>query len=443
MINGTRQLFVEVTAQEVRFLYWEKGFGGKAAKVSFRCFPFQAEPEKGLVLRQILQQYRKNNIGRTKMPVYLLIPFQNGLVREFRLPWISKRERDAAIHYYFQHDVPVLADELVYDYRIIEEKEREYLKVRVTAARKAVVAAYAEDLKKAGYELRSVEYSVSALGEVIGLYGGNTVLCLQGVPENRILVILYKGGLPEVIREFSPDQYDIAKYHIYLGLQDDEAPVDLIITDGSVQAERAAALFQESGLAKKQQGSLPITRDLSGELPEEGFQTYSLLGEMLRVRDRHNLDFYKSFLRPLKVQTLQLLFGAFFLIILLGGGLFWYPRFSDYLQIQKQITSLRDSQDKLQGEEDPITWPYWNKTKNTSCTDLKRMQKALEQMTGDLSLTHLNYKQDTLYLWAECTENAAITKFIGVLTAEGWREPVLVDYKYQKQKISFGISVKR
>lgn len=444
-----KRLFVEVTFQEVRFLYWEKVFWEKSAKITFQSIPYKtgaAETTKQLELeslRKVLQDYRLDFLSQTKIPVYLLIPFQKGLSREFRLPWIPKRERDSAVGFYLQHEIPVVADELAYEYQVIEEKEREDLNIQVTAARKDVIASYADCFRRAGYELSGVEYSLSAFGEILGSQQEKRVLCLQELNENRIQLVLYKNAFIKTIREISIDSFDSARYNIYLGLKDYELPVDLIITDGSVQAERVGTLLFESGLAKEHSGTISWALGLGGEKMEEGFKSYALLGEMIRVHSKRNMDFNRLFLRPSKVRTLRLLFGLGLLVFLFFGGLFWYPQIWNFLHIQEEIISLQDRQDKLEFEVEQSTWVEWQRTQESSRNDLERMQKALAQVRDDISLTRLNYKQGALYLWAECPDNNAITTIMGILIAEGWREPVLVDYQYRQQKIIFAVSVKR
>ncbi len=447
MLNIAKQLLIEVTVQEIRFLYWERGLWGKST-ISFQSFPYEAGGSEINILKdkstfeKILKDYRLNTFDQTKMSVRLLIPFQNGLIRDFRLPWITKRERDSAVRYYLQHEVPVLADELIYDYQVIEEKEREYLNIKVIAARKDVIAAYAQCLEQAGYVLRSVEYSVSALGEILGSRSEEKrILCLQGLGENKIQLVLYKEDLPEVIRELSIEQDDVPKYQIFLGLQDYELPVDLIITDGSASADKVSGLLLKSGLAKEQLKIVNRGLTLASEFKDE-FRTYALLGELNRVKGKKNIDFYSSFLHPLKVKTIAFLLGVFLLVFLLAASLLWYPRTSEYWHIQKEIVYLQDEINKLEVQEDKLAWYEYKRNQKIVYLNLGRIQKTLEQVADDMTLIRLNYKQSTLYIWAECTDNTSIIKMIGILTAEGWREPVLVDYKYQQENISFCLNVK-
>jgi hypothetical protein len=447
MFNIAKQLFIEVTVQEIRFLYWERGLWGKSV-ISFQSFPHEVGDSEINILKdkstleKILKDYRLNTFGRTKMPVSLLIPFQNGLIRDFRLPWIIERERDSAVHYFLQNEIPVLADELIYNYQVIEEKENEFLSIKVIAVRKDVICAYAQCLEQAGYTLRSVKYSVLALGEILGVCCiKKRILCLQGLRENKIQLVLFKDGLPEVIRELSIEQDEIAKHQIFLGLQDYELPVDFAITDGSILADKVFDLLMKSGLVKEQLNSENNRITFAGQLKDE-FRTYALLGELKRVKGKKSINFYSSFLRPLKVKTIAFLLGVYFIFFLLAGSLLWYPRSLDYWHTQEKIVFLRDELNKLEIQEEEIAWFEYKKKQEVYCFDLGRIQKALEQVSNDMNLIRLNYKQNNLYIWAECMDNTSITKIIGFLTAEGWREPIIMDYKYQQKNISFCISVK-
>lgn len=449
MMRETKCLFVEVASKEIRFLYWEKGFWNKSSRFSFQSIPYECNvPDEDnkrdlRSLIEILKNYRLNVCGKKRLQVYLLIPFQNGLIRESRLPWVIKNDRDSAVKYYLQHEIPGLADDLVYNYQVIEEKEKQYLNIRVIAARKDVISLYADCVKQAGYELRGIEYSVSAVGEILNFQSEKRILCLQELKENRIQLVYYKNSHPEVIREMVINQYDITKYHIYLGLRDYEIPLDLIITDNGDQAEAISNAFIEAGLVKNKISTLSSDPTDDDEVKKYGFPSYALFGEMYRVQDKKNINFFKSFMHSTKIKAMTMLMGGFLVVLIMMGSLLWYPQFLDYLHIQQEITTLQNDYKNLQNEESMATLTEWKKAQEITRINIAQIQKLVMTFEDDVNVTRLDYKQNTLYLWAECTDELSITKTIGNLLIEGWKEPVLVDYRYGKQKTTFCLSVKR
>lgn len=448
MIRKTKQLSIEVTAREVRFLLWEKNFWRNPAKVSYLSIPFKQKAEetdnrfdfKEFV--EIIREYRVDYLGGKKVPVYLLIPFHNGLIREFKLPWMRRSDRDSAVKYYLQYEIPGLADELVYYYQIIEEKQSEYLTIRVNAVRKDFINAYADCIKQAGYNLKGIEYSVTAFGEILESQAEKRILSLHELKENTVQFVLYKDAVPELIREFNVSQDDINKYQIYLGL-DEQIPIDGIITDSSVQAERIAKVLIDDGLAleKVEISHTQLSKMISSESKSIG--AAALIGKIQKLGKKNNRDFYHSFLRLIKVKMAFFGLSLVLVSIMIMGSLVWYPLFTDYIDSQKEIESLEERYRYLQDEQKEDVLTNWKEAQEQSQVDLGKIQKGITNLRDDVSLTRLDYKQGTLYLWAECHEESSITKLIGNLVSDGWKVPLLVDYKYKKDKINFCLSVKR
>ncbi|HHV63639.1 MAG TPA: hypothetical protein GXX46_00960 [Peptococcaceae bacterium] len=448
MVKGRKILIIEITEQEVRFLSWQSNWGKRPPQISFHIYPLKlpgrGDNSKFTVLQDVLCSYRSQLKRKGKIPAYLLIPLENGFYREFKLPWIKRRERDSALHYFLQHEVPLLADGLVYSYGVKEEKQPEYLTVRVTAAKKEVIASYANCLQRAGYVLQGVEYAANALGKFLELSGKKKILHLQEVEENRIQLVFYRDGYPEIIRELDIDQVELNKYHVYLGLNDLDLPVEYLSTDSSMLTEKVAELLQKAGFVQQR---LNMPENLNGNwaqlVKEQGFKVYALLGEKLRITAKLNVDFYNIFRRRQKAKAIVAILGAFGLICGLTVILLWAPLAKDYLSLQAELALLQSKQEKLLSDEAQMAWKEWRNKQELSSSDLERIQKAIALMPSNLQLMRLNYKQRTLYLWAECSENADITQVIAALTAEGWREPYLTDYKYQNGRIAFAVSVQR
>jgi len=426
MFGYGERLHVEIVYGQVRFLRQKKKIGEEGLMPAWESVPWETgEPEDTAAeasLTALLRDYREKNWGRRKIPVYLLIPFRNGLIREFRLPWLPKRERDSAVFYYIRHELPVLNEDFFFDYQIAEDADKQFLDVRLTSIRQDTVKAYAKCFAQAGYDLRGIEYSVSALGEKLS--SDAKVMLFQAIAENRIQMVLYRDRVPQVIREFETDQPDMVKYHISLVLKAQEGPLDYVVTDGSIRADHAAALITNN--------SDPV--DISA---------LALLGGISRIKSKRNYNLYKTILRPIKVKTFLGCAVLSLTLALVLGMAVWYPSFTEYLLIEKEINTLQDQVHEIKASPYLLNWREWTTEQELSGESLEQIRKAVAILDHDLTLNRLNYQQGTLTLWLECRNNSLITTLIGKLIDQGWKEPVLLDYQYKNQKTTFCLSVKK
>lgn len=444
MFAYRERLYVEIVYGQVRFLRQKTKSGEEGLRPALESVPWQAVELEGTAaeanLTMLLKDYRERNWGRKKIPVYLLIPFRNGLIREFRLPWLPNRERDSAVLYYIRHEFPVLNEDFLFDYQITEDADKQFLDVRLTSIRQDTIKAYAKCFTQAGYDLQGIEYSVSALGEVLS--SDAKVILFQAIAENRIQMVLYQYRVPQVIREFETGLPDTVKYHISLVLKAQEGPLDYVFTDGSIQADQAAALI---GLPKEKfRNYTPIRSELTGNNSESGDITaLALLGGMERIKAKRNYNFYKSTLRPIKVKTFLVCSVLSLTLAFALGIAVWYPSFAEYLLIEKEINSLQDQVKEIKESSNLIKWREWTAEQELAGESLEQIREAIAILDSDLTLNRLNYQQGTLTLWLECRNNALITKLIGRLIDQGWKEPMLLDYQYKNRKTAFCLSVKK
>ncbi len=445
MLDERKSVFIEVSSKEVRFLYWEKIFWSKNAKLNFYTFPLNSQDNRKNKdeLIEVLTDFRKRYLGNKKISTYLLIPLQMGLIREFKLPWIPKKNRESAVGYYIEHEIPVPSGELVYYCQELEEKENEYLKVRVSAARRENISKYAGYLTNAGYRLEGVEYAVNCVGKVLDILGDKRVLVLQEIEEGRVQLALYKGSMLEVIKEVDSGERDISKIMFSLRWQDGELPIDMVLSDGSMEADKQASLLLKSGSVKHYE-RIPIYDDDQLDILKlQGVKAYATCGYLLKIKNGEQTNLYSTFLLPLKLKTLALMGGLFIAIILLLGTMIWYPLYADYLNSQTTITDFQTKFAKLESEQGQDIIVEWRKLQDKSYQDLEQLHEVLNYVDKEVTLVRLNYRQDTLYLWAEGTDNRSITKLTDKLMADDWRDPQLINYKYYQDNISFCLSFNR
>lgn len=442
MLDERKSIFIEISSREVRFLYWERAFWSKNSKLDSYVFPLGHQPDNKQLV-EVLTDFRKRYLGNKKISAYLLIPLQMGLIREFKLPWIPKKKRETAIGYYIEHEIPVPPGELVYYYQELEEKENEYLKIRVSAARREIISKYADCLIKAGYKLEGIEYAVNCVGMVLGKLGDKRVLVLQESKEGRIQLGLYRGSMLEVTTEIGRGERDVAKIMFSLRSQDEVLPIEMVVSDGSTQADELASLLHRSGLIIDHQLTPEFDEEQLDILNIQGLKVYATCGYLLKIKKGKQANLYSSFLIPLKLKALALTGGIFLTILLLLGTLIWYPLYADYTNSQTRINDLQMNIANLEAEQSQDILTDWRILEEKSYQDLEQLYRALSYVDKEVTLERLNYKQGTLNLWAEGRDNPSITKLTDKLMADGWQDPELINYKYYQQTISFCLSVNR
>ncbi|NLI91862.1 MAG: hypothetical protein GX434_06520 [Peptococcaceae bacterium] len=432
MVWTDRQVWIEIRQDEVGFLYTKKKNCKSDTSFLYERLPYrikESNAEENEDLTYVLQCFREKNYGKSLVPAYLIIPFENGLIREMRLPWINKRKRNEAVQYYIRNEIPVLLDDFVYHYSILEDETKEFLHIHLAAARKEIISAYGRIMKEAGYFLQGVEFALSAIGETVN--SKRTVIFLQGLKENRAQFILYKNGVPQTVTEIELNQYDQAKYHIYLALKGLELPIDLILTDQSRQAERLARLLMDYS-----QNDLELANDRE-------FQRQVLWAERQRVKSGKNNNFYKTFLRPIKAKMAAGFLGGILTVMIFFGAVIWFPSFQNYFRVLNENQVLQDQLQHLKSNEETVIWEGWKKEQGVSSLNLKNVGNILPFIREGMNVTRMNYKQGILVLWIESRDNASVTSLIGNLTAAGWKDPSLLEYKYTAEKTSVCLRIKK
>ncbi|NLM20956.1 MAG: hypothetical protein GX207_04320 [Peptococcaceae bacterium] len=454
-MNKRNLLFIEITAYEIRFLKIKQHLGSKLPSLAFQSIPLLSDnnpsPEEGYSgilqvsparLGQVLREYRQNVVGNQKISAYLLLPFEKGLMREYKLPWIKKRDRASAIEYCLKHEMPYLVDELVFKYRVIEERVGQDLRIQVTACRRDVVKFYTQCFAKAGYVLKSIEYSAWALGEFLNVPDSATLLCLRKANLNEAELILYQGTVPLAIREIRIRQGKYSAPNVFFNPQDLGVPVDFLLTDGSYESKEAANLLKDLGLIGQAKIFTPATAPME-ELFLEGLATYTLLGARQRVQAQKNYNFIAEN-NSKRFKIITLMAAACLILLLSAAGRVLLGQYSDYHELQADITHLSELCEQQEDHNNYAQLEEWNKIKATSLKDLQRIHHVMGEtadIKGQLTVTRWNYQPGKLIIYARCSHNDEIMLLMNKLALSGWEKPVLESYHGQKGSIAFTLSI--
>jgi len=442
-------LFVEITAYEIRFLKQQRNLGSKSAGLSFQSIPFVTEDNQSAWdtysgmsqasltrLEQVLRDYRQKSVGNQKLAAFVLLPFEKGLIREYILPWIHKRDRDSAVEYCLKHEFPYLMKELIFKYRVIEERERQDLRIQVTAIRRDIVRLYAQCFDKAGYILKGIEYSAWALAEYLCPPDSSILLCLRKANLYEAELIVFKGTVPLIIRDIRIGAGKNSASNIFFGPQDLGAAVDFLLTDGSLESEKAVDWLKNFGLIGQVKTFMP---------PSAQFETYALLGARQRVRAQNNYNFLEE---NNHTKFKKAVFGAVICLILLltAGGKVLYTQNSTYQKIQEDIASLVETSSRQTENNIYAVGEEWQEINQTSLKDLQQINKALgdiSKINGSLVLTSWNYQKGKLTVAGECGHNNEIMQLMNIFVLEGWKQPVLVKYHRQREIITFTLNIQK
>lgn len=250
-----------------------------------------------------------------------------------------------------------------------------------------------------------------------------------------------------MIRVIPGSEPETPKYQIYTALKDCTIPFNIVVTDGSAKAARIADILIDSGEAEGVRTLESVyqefdSSDFSADSHSMNFHDLALLAGRQRVKEKKNCNFGCIFLRPAKIKTCLLVL-MIFIGMVFGIGCYCYPLINHISEHQIEITALQEQVDELNAERKNQIWSEWERNRSDTFGDLTMVQKSLASLNSSIRLNRLSYRQNTLYLYADCSDNLSITSLIGVLTEEGWREPVLTDYDYRDKTISFCLRVER
>lgn len=204
-----RQVSIELTDDELRMLWYTPG--KRKQEIDLTKVIFQAVPippgviEQGQVLQpteliRILENFRKTHGIEGRVKARIGIPFANSFIREYTLPWVKKRERTPLLTYLAEEEIPISANERVFDSFVLDENSpTRRLNVILSGIRRSVLSGIATSFEAAGFSIEIIEFSLIAWARVLNFEPGEHTLLIKE-QMGIFQLIFYKGQLPEITR---------------------------------------------------------------------------------------------------------------------------------------------------------------------------------------------------------------------------------------------------
>lgn len=125
------------------------------------------------------------------------LPEEKGFLRLIQIPKVKREDVGNAVRWEIEGNIPLGAEELYYDYEVIErESESDHLDVMITAFPRAVVNSYVDTLTGAGLRLAALELEPQAAvrAAVGGDLAGSGAKIIADLGRTKTGLAIFAGG---------------------------------------------------------------------------------------------------------------------------------------------------------------------------------------------------------------------------------------------------------
>lgn len=418
----------------------------KETEVKVDCIPIPTGTvEQGLLrneqnLLEILSKYRpqkKTNYHK----VCLVIPLQQGFIGAYTIPRLAKRDRKSALALLVDKEIAIPKSDVMYDFLVIDEADRQSLKVLVAAARRSLLEKYVLIFAQAGFGLTDINFAYAALGQALEFKGEEDVLYLQ--EEKEILhMVLFRGPVPESVRSLPlPSAQLESDLHRFLLLQQTKRPrlnLKRIVWSGSSGAEQLARGLSSSDpgitVEKAVLKNTFAVRQENGEEGREESRSFStaVMGYGWQISANYpKLNLWRQ---PNSEQTARqtyrrLIFLALGLFLCLNlMGLFLGQRMRS-LQNEVEILSRQGGLIEEQNHNQEALLKAWNKANSPSVSVGEKLTQVRALSGTEVEIGQVIFKQGSLSVHGRAKDSESIQAMLGTLRALGWKTPTLSGYK--------------
>lgn len=193
---------LDISDRSIKYVTFAEGRGGALALFGEREIPegvmvegrIEREAEFVMALRDV---YRLFGRHFSPMGAVACLPEEKSFLRLLQLPTVSPAEVAGALRWQIEGQIPLPAEDLAYDYEIIEpfSGPSGHLDVAITAYPKGIVDSYVAAIKEAGFQPIALELESQAVARaVLGSERTPEAVAIVDMGRNRTTLAICAGG---------------------------------------------------------------------------------------------------------------------------------------------------------------------------------------------------------------------------------------------------------
>lgn len=456
--------FIELAETEVRILWLERSlvFRRKLTPVKFDRIPLPAGvirqglllAAEGLTAALIEYVHGQGMHRRGKIPAFLVLPWQQGFARGFRLPWFPPGKRKQALSYFIEEETPISGGEVLSDFLIVEAKAGKFLEVLVGAVKKSTVAEVARCFDQAGFRVEGVDLAVSALSSVLPLKPGEDVLYLNA-GEQRLEMAFFRGRRLEIVRTFSkypgaaPDLEpfrELERTLFYYATQHPDFSLKRICCSDQ-KASRDIGERVRQSLGPSIEICAPFSLDIQNSKCREAVMAApaAWASSMRLVKAGRGLNLWRQEEEKRKARQPVVLWTGALLALLVSVLYLWLPLQVRATRLEEELALLRPQglkAQKILKEQNQLA-ESWAKLQAhpVSVGDSLAAVEGLQK--PGLTLTEIEYKEGGIFLHGLAGEAVQVEELMRKLKEQGWGSPVLSAYRQGEGAITFTLGARQ
>lgn len=456
------QVSVELTDHEIRWLWYNPGRnkeGINMTPVIFEIIPLpQGIIEQGQVLQhteltRILERLREARGIKGRVKVRIGIPFAKSFIREYTLPWVSKRERTRLLSYLADEEIPIPAHERVSDSFVTDENSSpRRLRVILSGIRKPVLSGIVTSFEVAGFSIETIGFSLIAWARLLNFKAEDHTLLIKE-QMGMVQLILYKGQIPEITRMIPPSAkhygaeewgLEVQRILAYFSTMHEQVNIQRVVVSQGVETENlgrriCAYLSLERGIEPNFQvldGAIPsLPRVENCSNPDK---LLAVTGMALEEPMTSPHNFWRGEIkRKIRQRNKWIAVGLLFALTL--AELAIRVSTADKLSaLDQEVLQLRTTGEsikqirKSQGDHNRA----WNNLAENSTTVGKDLT-LLEALTGNgIQFGRLELKDETLIIQGNAFEGASVQRLLNQLQQLGWEKARLSNYHLDENRDS-------
>lgn len=461
---------IELCERELHLLLYssemKKGQLHNLNQVKFDSYPIsEGWLDKGQVQSQILiktlNEVRQAHKIPVNMPVRVAIPLVNGFIREYHIPWIAPKYREAAVEYLAKEEMVIPQEDQVIGYEVIEDnKKLNTMSITLGATRRSLLERIHQAFRSTGFKPTTIEFSVAAFGEALDLQPRERYLYISEA-RGGLQIVLYHGIIPQITRFFpiisgSDLREWIAETARIFGLMNTDAPLRYVFISG----QGSAKVFAQSLVSSELPGLNALTEINTIEqiakmwpwresLPQSILPCLPCLGLVFGNNPRkknQNVNLLSEYQRTNKERFHQRIVAGILLGFLLSGFGLWLQGEREEAFLRTEIDELKSRADiqQVKVQSGAQATNAWMKVKEGG-SGISNLLISLQDLAGEgISFEQLEYKEELLTLRGTANRAAQLEQFLVELKTQGWEQVQFHEYHQEvPNQINFTVTAVR